>query len=254
MLTCGRPKLTPRLALEFNFYDTMNLWTLSPRDSDLSFLCIYLLLDMHRRFVCVEEGRNPLNTTVNSRILLQATMFARHLVEQDKEKENRTLSLLAARLHLNLGLGMVAFQLYSHTKCKEMLQDQLSLYVLSRISQTHPFDVKGHGGFSADEELARVIGTIERMERKTDDIIAHDIPSFLWDQATDMLSTKRRLNSSLTKHICVLERQRIARLKGDAATDLPALDMKSMYTRLVYWSRHIFGSRANNYSLQEHLG
>jgi hypothetical protein len=230
MLTCGRPKFPPPLALEFNFDDTMNLWTLCQQDSDLSYLCIYMLLNMHSRYVCVNEGRNPLDTTVNSRILLQATMFARHLVEQDKDKENRTLSLLAARLHLNLGLGTIAFRFYSYTKCKEMLLDQLSLYILSRISQTHPFEAKGYGGFSADSELAKVVGTIERMEKKTVDIINRDIPSFLWDQTIDMLSTKRKLNSSLTKHLCVLERQRIARLRGEPVTDLPALDMKSMYT------------------------
>jgi hypothetical protein len=163
---------------------------------------------------------------MNSRVLLQATMLARHLVEKDKDKQQRTFALLAARLHLNLGLGTVAFRLYRHTKCKEMLLDTLSPYVLSRISQTHPFDSKGYGGFSADDELAKVIGTIERMERKTDDYLFTDLPSFLWDQATDTLELKRKLNFSLTKHVCVAERRRIARFKGESVEALPTLKYK----------------------------
>jgi hypothetical protein len=202
---------------------------LFPEDPDAGCLVIYTLLVMHFNLTCREELASPLERKSNSRILLQVAMFARHLVENDKDKQNRTFALIATRLHLNLGLGTVAFRLYSHVKCKEMLVDTLSPYLLSRISQTHPFEVKGYGGFSADEELAKVVGTIERMERKTDSYLFKDIPSFVWDQATDTLAMKQRLGSSLTKHICVVERRRIARLKGEPLSALPTLSYKSEF-------------------------
>jgi hypothetical protein len=154
-------------------------------------------------------------------------MYVRHLVEKDKDKQNRTLCLLAARLHLNIGLGTVAFRLYIHTKCKEMLLDTLSPFILSRISITHPFDVKSYGGFSADEELARVISAIERMESKTNGHLLTDIPSFAWDQAIDILSLKRKLQDSLTRHVCVIERRRIARLRGESVENTPQLEFRS---------------------------
>jgi hypothetical protein len=211
------------------FRSFMRMHVVWPDDPDIGYLGIYVLLNMHHRFVCVDEGLSPLQTQLNSRILLQAAMFARHMVEKDKNKENRSFALFAARLHLNLGLGTIAFRLYRHAKCKEMLLDTLSPIILSRISQTHPFGMKGHGGFSADEELANVLGTIERMERKTDSYLLTDIPTFLWDQATDAMELKFTLNSSATKHLCGLERRRIARLKGESTESLLKLNIKSTY-------------------------
>jgi hypothetical protein len=200
----------------------LNQWS---DNEDLGSLVIYILLQLHRKHLCRDEERNSPETVANSRVLLQATMLARHLVETDKSKSNRKFALLAARLHLNLGLGTIAFRLYGRAKCKEMLQDTLSLYMLSRISQTHPFDVNAYGGFSADDELASVIGTIERMERKID---GFQLPPVNVDQLLDSMALKRKLNSSLTKHVCIVERRRIARLKGDSAVGLPIPDYKSV--------------------------
>ncbi|KAF1836577.1 hypothetical protein BDW02DRAFT_566843 [Decorospora gaudefroyi] len=187
---------------------------------------IYTLLRMHHNVVCQDESRPLVETTRNSRMLLQATMLARHLVAWDKEHQNRPLALLAARLHLNLGLGKCAFQLYSYVKCKEMLVHTLSPYVLSRISLTHPFGAQGYQGFSAEEELAKVISTMERMEHKIEDNIYDDMHSFPWDQAVSLLENKRRFKSSLTKHMCITERRRIARLKGELIDQLPTIDYK----------------------------
>jgi hypothetical protein len=200
-----------------------------PKNPEAVWTPIYTLLHYHNRWVCHEKGQSPLGTTTNSRILLQATMLARHIAEKDKDKENRKFFLLAARLHLNLGLGTVAFRLYTHVKCKEMLLDTLSPYMLSRISYTHPFDVTGRGGFSASRELDNVISTIEKMERRTDGLVFTDVPSFLWDQAADTLELKRKLRSSWTKHLCATERRQISRLKGEPCFDLPKLDFKSKY-------------------------
>jgi hypothetical protein len=198
-----------------------------PEDPEISCLVTYALLNLHQIHVRAEEKTSEPEDHMNARILLQATMFARHQVEVDKDKQNRTFSLLAARLHLNLGFGTVAFKLYAHAKCKEMLLDTLSPLMLSRISHTHPFEVKGYGGFSADAELAKVIAAIERMEKKTNSYLVTDISSFRWDQVVDTIGLRRKLNSSLTKHLCVAERRKLARLRGDSVEDLPRLPFKS---------------------------
>lgn len=226
LLTISLVKFPSSASLETFIHSAIKFSEACPKSPDAGFLAVYGLLHLHHQIVCQEQGGVPLQITPNARILLQATMLARHLVARDKNKQNRTLSLLAARLHLNLGLGKCAFQLYSHTKCKEMLLDTLSPYVLSRISLTHPFDVKGYQGYSADEELAKVISTIERMETKTDNYLYTDMQSFVWDQAVDALDLKRKLKSSLTKQICITERRRIARLKGESTENLPILDYK----------------------------
>lgn len=200
-----------------------------PTRTEAGFAAIYEYLRLHYEIVCCEDRKGPFEFTPNSRILLQATMLARHLVSLDKNKENRTLALLAARLHLNLGLGKCAFQLYKDVKCKEMLLDTLSPYVLSRIAVTHPFEVKGYRGFSADEELAKVIGTIERMEKKIDDVLLTDLSSFVYDQAISNHVLKQKLHSSLTKHLCLSERRRMGRLKGESIEHLPWFDFKCEY-------------------------
>ena len=226
LLTISLPRFPSYEALENFITKAIGFCAICPKSPDGGFLAIYALLSLHHQIVCQEEGKVPFEITLNSRILLQATMLARHMVARDKSKQNRPLALLAMRLHLNLGLGKCAFQLYGHTKCKEMLLDTLSPYVLSRISLTHPFDVGGYQGFSADEELAKVISNIERMEQKSDNYLYTDMQSFIWDQAVDALHLKRKLNSSLTKHICITERRRIARLKGESPDNLPTLDYK----------------------------
>ncbi|KAG9196320.1 hypothetical protein G6011_01441 [Alternaria panax] len=201
-------------------------WLHSPKSPE-GIVGIYILLRTHHNTMRNNEGVHPFGTTPNSRLLLQAAMLARHLVACDKEKQDRPLALLAARLHLNLGLGKCAFQLYSHTKCKEMLVHTLSPYVLSRISLTHPFGAKGYQGFSVEEELGKAVGSMERMERKIEDTIYADLQSLPWDQAMELLAMKRRFKSSLTKHICNIERRRISRLKSEPIDNLPVIDPSS---------------------------
>lgn len=146
--------------------------------------------------------------------LIQATLFVRHLMEDEDFRNFRALTVVSARLHLNLGLGTIAFQHYRHAKVKEMLQDTVSWALLSRISQTHPLDVPGYNGFSATIELNKVIDTIVRMEDKTDDHLYNDMEHFLYDTALDMLDLKAKFHSSITKRLCVVERNRIAALEG----------------------------------------
>ncbi|KAF1950681.1 hypothetical protein CC80DRAFT_509460 [Byssothecium circinans] len=144
----------------------------------------------------------------------QAALFLRHVLADKAFKDARDLHLIATRLHLECGLGTIAFEHYQHCKVKEMLQDTLSWAFLTRISQTHPFDIGGPGGFSTDEELSKVINTIGRMEAKIDDHLYNGMQNFFYDAAFEMLELKQKLRSSLTKHMCIIESRRIARLQG----------------------------------------
>ncbi|KAE8847095.1 hypothetical protein PTNB73_03242 [Pyrenophora teres f. teres] len=201
-------------------------WSTEP-NSSIGFLAIYTLLQLHRDVMCNKEPQHPLQTTRNSRLLLQAAMLARHLVACDKEKQDRTLALLAARLHLNLGLGKCAFQLYRFTKSKEMLLYSLSPYVLSRISLAHPFGADGRGGFSAEEEIEKVIDAMNRMENKVQDTMVPDLQSITWDKTIGLLRLKQKFKLSLSKLICITERRRVGRLKGESVDTLPILDWRS---------------------------
>ncbi|KAF2645691.1 hypothetical protein P280DRAFT_545626 [Massarina eburnea CBS 473.64] len=145
---------------------------------------------------------------------LRAALFVRHMLSKPDFRDSRVLNLIATRLHLRLGLGTVAFQHWTHCKVKEMLHDTLSWALLTRISQTHPFEIAGKDEFSADAELSKAINTIQRMDAKTDDHLYGGIHDFHYDVASDMLELKRKLRSSLTKHMCMIERRRIARLRS----------------------------------------
>ncbi|KAF2630728.1 hypothetical protein BU25DRAFT_446337 [Macroventuria anomochaeta] len=193
-----------------------------PKDPDPIMLIAYCLNNMHHQNTGLSDASD-----LNSRFLLQATMLVRVAVERDTEKENRPLALLAARLHLSLGLGRVAFQLWKHVKVKEMLVDTLSPYLLSRVALTQPFDVQHHQGFSADKELKHVVDTIDRMRKVQEDLIFRDIKRFHWDSAMDLISMNEKLTSSLTRHASILERRRIGRLKGEPAGDLPDVHHRS---------------------------
>jgi N-terminal acetyltransferase B complex non-catalytic subunit len=195
-----------------------------PKDPDPVMLIAYCLTRLHH--LNAESGDTSGH---NSRILLQAAMLTRAAVERDTEKHNRPLALLATRLHLNLGLGTVAFQVWKTVKpsIKEMLVDILSPYLLSRIAVTQPFDVKHHQGFSANSELKHVVDTVDRMSKVQEGLIFRDIKRFHWDSAMDLISMNKKLTTSLTRHTSILERRRVARLKGEPAGDLPDVNYRS---------------------------
>lgn len=208
---------------------TIRFCITNPGSTEGAFVAIYALLHLHYESVDRDRSKAGYEVAPKTRVLLQATMLARKMVAIDSDKENRTLALLAARLHLNLGLGKSAFALYIHCKLKEMLLDTLSPIILSRISMTHPFDIKGYQGFSADEELAKVIGAIDRMEHKTDTTLYTNVPSFIYDQAPDVLLLKRQLKGSLTRQLCLVERRRIARLRGKPTDQIPRVSHRSKF-------------------------
>jgi N-terminal acetyltransferase B complex non-catalytic subunit len=253
LLTFSLPESSKPEALESLIAKATKLAHMSPDNHDVGFLVVYSLLNLHDKVVSQQsEDTNASDGVVrNSRLLLQATMLARALVERDAEKQNRKLGLISARLHLNLGLGKTAFRQWRHAKCKEMLIDTLSPYLLSRISQTHPFDVRGHQGFAADKELDYTISTIERMEDKQEELLFSSIKRFLWDSAIDQLRFKGKLRSSLTKNMCAIERRRIARLKGEPAGDLPEIDYSSKFGNCTHSVRL---DQADFDRLPQHLG
>jgi N-terminal acetyltransferase B complex non-catalytic subunit len=116
------------------------------------------------------------------------------------------------------GFTAVAVDQYNHVRVKEILNDTLSHNLLTRISQVHPFDSKAMKVYP-DQELRNVVSTIDRMERKVDDFLYQDMQDVQYDQTFELLDFKRQLRSSLTKHLCIIERRRIARLKGEILDD-----------------------------------
>ncbi|KAH7132428.1 N-acetyltransferase B complex non catalytic subunit-domain-containing protein [Dendryphion nanum] len=168
-----------------------------------------------------KDSTPELGTT---RYLLQAAVLAKKLTASEDGRNHRPLVLLSARLYITLGLGTLANDQYKHAKVKEMLHDTVSYPLLSRISHIHPFDTLGQKQFYPGERLGEVIGAINRMESKTGQLIYRDLKSFQSDQAVDVIECEKKFKSSLTKHFCVIERRRIARLKGEAldgSTELP---------------------------------
>ncbi|KAH6612687.1 tRNA synthetases class I (M)-domain-containing protein [Boeremia exigua] len=215
-------KFTSKETLELLIERASKISQTLPKDPDPIMIIAYCLTNISR-----QDAELSSTSSGTSRSLMQATMLVRAAVERDTEKENRPLALLASRLHLNLGLGRVAFQLWKHVKVKEMLVDTLSPYLLSHIALTQPFDVKHHQGFSADKELKHVVDTINRMSKIQEGLIYRDIKRFHWDSAFDLISMNAKLTSSLTRRTSILERRRIARIKGEPAGDLPDVDYRS---------------------------
>jgi N-terminal acetyltransferase B complex non-catalytic subunit len=193
-------------------------------------LAVQGLVVLHSQFVDngVQRRSDP-----NHRLLLQAAFLSLHATAGETGVQNRPLLLVSTRLHLHLGLGTIAFSQYSLARVKEMLQDTLSHHFMSRISQIHPFDAKGPKNFSPDAELSKVISTIKRMELKVDDILYAKMQDFLYDQAIELLDFKRQLKGSLSKHLCLIERRRIARLKGETVDSDYNLPLEGMSARTI---------------------
>lgn len=227
LLTLSLSSFSSTNAKEALVAKTIKFCIANPESSDGVFLAIYALLHLHYETVDLNRSKPAYEVAPNTRVLLQATLLARHMIARDSHKANRTLALLAVRLHLNLGLGKSAFALYAHCQLKEILLETISLIVFSRISMTHPFKLQGYLGFSADEALAKVIDSIDLMELKAGTALSTNIASFSYDQALNILSLKRQLKGSLTKQLCLAERRRIARLKGQPTDLIPRVTHRS---------------------------
>ena len=162
--------------------------------------------------VAIQALLELFEVTARPQYYYQAATIARYSLSLDKNRQSRKMALLSTRLHLKLGLGTFAFEHYGRVQVKEMLHDNIAWVALSRISQSHPYGASGPKKFSSDEELKKVIATFQRMENKVDDLLYMDLQHFNYATAFDLLDLKRKLHTSLTKHFCMIERRRIARL------------------------------------------
>ncbi|KAL5382626.1 hypothetical protein DPSP01_006461 [Paraphaeosphaeria sporulosa] len=220
LLMIMSPPKEPDLTLLENFVENaLRLWRLQLAVEATDAVC------GSDAFLLAVEGLVYLfESTSLLEYLYQAAVLTRHAISLDRQQYGRGLALLSTRLHLRLGLGTIAFEHYNRVQVKEMLHDNVAWVPLSRISQSHPFGASGPRGFSADNELEKVISTLSRMENKIDDLLYGDLQHFMYDKAFDLLELKRKLRTSLTKHFCIIERRRIARLAGapvDTNLDLP---------------------------------
>ena len=218
--------------------NALRLWHLQLKLEDPETVCASDSL-----LVAIEALIALFELTAKSCYYYQAAALARYSLSLDKSHQSKKMALLSTRLHLRLGLGTFAFEHYSRAQVKEMLHDTVAWVALSRISQTHPFGASGSRMFSPDNELKKVIDTLQRMENKVDDLLYMDMQRFVYDKAFDLLELKQKLHTSLTKHFCIIERRRIARLTGvpvDPTLDIP-LRGKSFSKRYVSKSDHLPG-------------
>lgn len=232
LMIVSLPKKPDVVVLENFVENSLRLWHLQLAAEETDAVCgsDALLLAVEALIYLFEATSLP-------QYLYQAAVLTRHSLSLDRQQYGRGLALLSTRLHLRLGLGTIAFEHYSRVHVKEMLHDNVAWIPLSRISQSHPFGASGPRGFSADNELEKVISTLSRMEKKVDDLLYVDLQQFLYDKAFDLLELKRKLRTSLTKHFCIIERRRIARLAGapvDVALDLPLRGKYSLVSKSLF--------------------
>lgn len=219
LMMMSRLQLHELTVLENFVENALRLWQLQLATEATDAVC------SSDAFLLAVEGLVSLfEATSLPQYLFQAAVLTSHAISLDKQNQGRGLALLSTRLHLRLGLGTIAFEHYGRVQVKEMLHDNVAWIPLSRISQSHPFGASGPRAFSAEHELEKVVSTLSRMESKIDDLLYADLPHFMYDKAFDLLELKRKLQTSLTKHFCNIERRRIARLGGttvDMTLDLP---------------------------------
>ncbi|OCL12708.1 hypothetical protein AOQ84DRAFT_385922 [Glonium stellatum] len=215
LLSISRPKRPKKNILEKFIRTCLLIYQVGDRfglenHHDTGVLAVMGLVKLH--YVDIQTSKRP-----SQRFLLQAASLLRSLTSGDKGNQNRPIVLLSIRLHTLLGLGSVALAQYSQVRTKEILHETISHLLLTRISVTHPFDSKPPSSprtIQPDSELDLAIRAFSRTIDKLNDFLGHDFEMFHYDQTSEICDLKNRLTFSLVKHIWILERRRIARLKG----------------------------------------
>jgi N-terminal acetyltransferase B complex non-catalytic subunit len=156
----------------------------------------------------------------NERYLLQAAFLLQDMTAGSQGDENRQLLLISIRLHTLLGLPNVALGLIADVRIKEFLYDTVGYTWLSRISLTYPLGSPKRSTTDPSSNLAAAIQFFGKASRNINDFLKADIQGFQFDQALELVDFKRKLDLSLVKHLSVLERRRIARLKGVACDEV----------------------------------
>ncbi|KAF2200016.1 hypothetical protein GQ43DRAFT_464360 [Delitschia confertaspora ATCC 74209] len=225
LLTISCPQLPKQSTVEQFVCNSMRLYKIGRQlehewSQEAGCLALTGLLVLHHTRLRSVQDLVPVGELPNERILTQAALLVQHMTEGEVGKNNRPLVLLSTRLLLFCGFGTLAFDLYSHAKVKEILNDTCSHILLSHIAHSHPFDASGTKRMQPEAELVKVIRTMERMEDKVREILSTDISTFQFDQAFAMRDLKQSLRSSLTKHLCALQRRKIAHLKGEHMEDM----------------------------------
>jgi N-terminal acetyltransferase B complex non-catalytic subunit len=217
---------------------------------EAGFLVIHSLASHANRELHETTTRVPFGRTAEqSRLEYQAAVLCQRLKDAKDGKGQRRLVLYSTRLHMLLGFATLGFELYRHARIKEMLTDTLSHHLLTRISHIHPFETKSIPTIDPNEELIGVIGKNEKMEVSMDGfLVPQNVKDYPYDSVVDMLGVKQALRSSLTKHLCIVERRRIARLKGEQIPEVLEQDLRSK------WPYMHFKAVADQSSLRRYHG
>jgi N-terminal acetyltransferase B complex non-catalytic subunit len=151
------------------------------------------------------------------RVEYQAALLLQRLTQDQTGKEQRQLQLYSTRLHMILGLSTIAYEAYFHAKLKEMLLPTLSHYLLTRIAHIHPFDSRN---CSVEAQLEEVFNKEAGMAMKAQQFFCPAmLTGFPYHTAFDLMCQWETHLSSIAKHLCMVEKRRAARLRGEMVDD-----------------------------------
>ncbi|KAF2499190.1 hypothetical protein BU16DRAFT_523693 [Lophium mytilinum] len=234
LLNLSRPEAFDQTVLETFICNCIRLYKLGVHiqhssNYDAGLLAVMSLVKLHH---CVVTAAEKTQIVQNARYLLQAAYLLQDMTAGSQGDENRQLVLVSIRVHTLLGLGNIALGLISDVKTKEFLYDTVAYTWLSRISLTFPLGSAKPKTTDPSSNLAAALQFYGKASRNINDFLKADIQTFQFDQGLELVDFKRKLDLSLVKHINVLERRRVARLKGvpcdEADLSFLAPDIKSL--------------------------
>lgn len=144
----------------------------------------------------------------------QAAFLVSRLISDQLEKEGRPLIPLTICLHMKLGLGSIAVGLYPYLRAKEFLQDTVSHVLFTRFSSIYPQHQAGNRTADPQELLQNAISTYKSSKERLHSFHGLRLQNFEYDQALEIQELKESLDNSVVRHMCILERRRMIRLRG----------------------------------------
>lgn len=149
--------------------------------------------------------------------LVQAVCLLQFL--KANSPHNYSAQLLSLLIHQMLGLTTLADADYSSLGLKEVTHDTLSHLFLTRISVTHPYDtkVKNLNHDTPSDVLGKVLQWYDAAAERTVDFMGSRLETVPFDKISEFAEFKRKIDTSFTRALLVLEGRRVVRLAAEAA-------------------------------------
>lgn len=147
----------------------------------------------------------------------------------DRSEHNHEAKLILIRLYHELGLDRLAFRWYSTLGTKETLHDTLSYIMYTRISTAHPFSFSK--GSDLSEEISKIMEFYLRSERTIAGCMLEAFEQGSYDQIWKFWELQDRMSLSFTKPLILLEKHRMARIRGTAIEEREATALRKLVAR-----------------------